>query len=75
MQLREMDHGLPLAVDQAGAIRINSLCRRRLRTRLSPMFQLYSLLIVPSREPAINFIEHIEGKRRRAAELSRDRRA
>jgi hypothetical protein len=63
MHLRETDHGLPLAVDQAGAIRIDSLCQRRLRTRLSPMFKLYSLLTTPSREHPIIFIRHIERKR------------
>ena len=62
MHLREPDHGLPLGIDQAGAIRVGSLCQRRLRTRLSPIFKLYSLLTAPSREHPLNFIEHIERK-------------
>jgi hypothetical protein len=50
MHLRVTNHGLLFAVGQAGAIRIDSLCQRRLRTRLSPIFKLYSLLTAPSRE-------------------------
>ena len=37
MHLREMGHGSLLPIDQAGAIRANSLCRRRLDAALSPM--------------------------------------
>lgn len=50
MHLRETGHGSLLPVDQAGAIRVDSLCRRRLRTRLSPIIKVYAHLTVPSRE-------------------------
>ena len=50
MHLRETGHGSLLPVDQAGAIRVDSLCRRRLRTRLSPIINVYAHLTAPSRE-------------------------
>ena len=43
-------HGLLLPVESGGSNCVDSLCRRRLRTRLSPMIKLYAHLTAPSPE-------------------------